>query len=253
VCDTRDPSNRYFSNLGANRCEACGDGAAHTPTIVLSSVMFALAVLSASIVLLKRKKILWSSYLKRPKELRQAASVKLRILFFTAQIVSQYATISKSANGGREHPQPASFVAGILGATNLALLQFAPMGCILPNASFYNRLLIKCFGPIVPIALMMAWPVSLILTGNDSEYATQFALRGIMVLLELLLPSISTTIFQTFGCVEFDDGFHLREQLTLLCDGSGRRKTWVAIASLMALFYPIGEGNTKNHPSAFVI
>ena len=105
----------------------------------------------------------------------------------------------------------------------------------------YNRLLFKCLAPFVPITLMMAWPMGRMLTGNDPVYATQTVLGAILILLELLLPSISTTIFQTFGCVEFDDGFYLQAQLSLACDNTGRRKTWVAFASLMMLFYPIGQ------------
>jgi hypothetical protein len=46
--------------------------------------------------------------------------------------------------------------------------------------------------------------------------------------------------FEPGQCSEFDDGWFLRAELTIPCNGSARRQKWVAIASLLLAVYPIG-------------
>ena len=71
--------------------------------------------------------------------------------------------------------------------------------------------------------------------------ASNFALRGTLLILELFLPSVSTSIFSTFDCVDFDNGPFLRADLKISCDEETTdRSFWVSYAYLMALVYPIG-------------
>ena len=59
--------------------------------------------------------------------------------------------------------------------------------------------------------------------------------RYSLTFLELILTSVSRTIFETFKCSGFDVGteyetWALYAQLTLPCDNSPRRKWWKAYA-----------------------
>ena len=47
---------------------------------------------------------------------------------------------------------------------------------------------------------------------------------------------MSITLFKTFACTEFDDGFHLSEQLTLSCD-TAEHFRWELYAIVAALLY----------------
>ena len=66
------------------------------------------------------------------------------------------------------------------------------------------------------------------------------AARFTIIFMELILTSVSKTIFQTFSCTSFDDGDYLDEQLTLPCDDSQRRLRWRYYASFCVFVYPIG-------------
>ena len=72
---------------------------------------------------------------------------------------------------------------------------------------------------------------------QESAY---FAAKYSLVLMELVLPSVSTTIIEASRCSSFDGGErYLREQLTISCTSASRR-TWEIYTSLCVLLYPIG-------------
>ena len=67
-------------------------------------------------------------------------------------------------------------------------------------------------------------------------------LNVIIVLLYLILPSVTTVIFNTFQCEMIDDTLCLSAQLTLTCEvksSSDRRARWEIYAYLMLALYPI--------------
>ena len=68
---------------------------------------------------------------------------------------------------------------------------------------------------------------------------------------QIILPSVSTTITQTFCCEEYDDGRFLRSDLSLRCNRFGhaqsedettseRRRFFVVYAWAMVVIFPIG-------------
>ena len=61
-----------------------------------------------------------------------------------------------------------------------------------------------------------------------------------MLLLEITLPSIATSLVQVFICTRFDHGAFLNEMLTLSCDNSDQRIHWVVFASLALVIYVVG-------------
>ena len=137
---------------------------------------------------------------------------------------------------------PAGAFASFIGVTNLNFFSLVPVGCVFSEVTFYTKLLVKTIGPIVPLVLLWARPVGHIFTGNRArrEQSSLFAAKFSLLWLELVLTSVSTTIVETFVCSEFDDGAFLAAQMTIACDGSPRRVSWM-IYSWCALFiYPFG-------------
>jgi hypothetical protein len=89
--------------------------------------------------------------------------------------------------------------ARVLGATNLGVLRFVPLGCVMPQSSFYTKLEIKTIGPIIPLVLLWIRPAVHTVTGAQHvEKSAQFAAKYSLLWLELTLTSVSTTIIETF-------------------------------------------------------
>ena len=80
------------------------------------------------------------------------------------------------------------------------------------------------------------------LRGRPTEAATNSVKRLALLLLEVTLPSITTTLIQVFICQKFDDGASfLRESLVLACDDSdSSRAFWVVYAAVALIVYMVG-------------
>ena len=66
--------------------------------------------------------------------------VKFRTLFFAAQVISQFVSIS-SDTGKATYPQPSAAFAGALGVTNLDVISILSADCFFPGADFYDKLM----------------------------------------------------------------------------------------------------------------
>ena len=106
----------------------------------------------------------------------------------------------------------------------------------------------KVSAPVVIIGLLWCYPLVKALRGETVEEASRTVKRVILLLLELTLPSITTSLIQVFICTRFDNGSFLREELTLACDDSDERVSWVAIALIGLVAYPLG-GELRNYTS----
>ena len=115
-----------------------------------------------------------------------------------------------------------------------------PPACAYPDVDYYNTLLIKTIGPLVVLALLWVWPLVKFVRGTPYVYAVQRAAKLSLFWFQLIYISVSTTIMQCFKCEQIGGELLLRAQLTLACDGTGRRQAHVAIAAIMVLLYPIG-------------
>ena len=178
---------------------------------------------------------------KKLMKLYRIGKVKLRTIFFVFQVISSFASISKDTGAQVKYPQPAASVAAAMGAANLDLFSFVSLRCMLPDTHFYTNLLIKTMAPFAVIALLFTYPLVLRASRKPYQKAWQTSARLSLFMLELVLPSTTTTIGQTLACDHFDNGWFLRAQLTIPCDGSRRRKVWVTYASLMIAIFPLGE------------
>ena len=100
---------------------------------------------------------------------------------------------------------------------------------------------------MVSILLLWCYPLSLVLCGKPNLLAaTRTVKRLSLLLLELTLPTITTSLIQVFVCDRFENGSFLREQLSLACDKSGERLQWIVFAAGALVVYLIG-GTLPQH------
>ena len=230
VCD----DNYLETWAGYRTCQPCGDGASYTPLIVLvSSVMLIGLSIAACVFKIKGCK-------KKLEALYATGENKLNILFFAAQMISQFASISGNTGEKRKYPQPAATVAAALGVSNVEVFSFVSLRCMMPETHFYTTLLFKTVGPFIVVVLLWIYPLVCYVSGRGARTAWHFSARWSLVFLEVIVPATTTTIAQTLACDQFDDGRFLRVQYTLACDGSPRRRKWVIFSYLMLAVYPIG-------------
>ena len=114
--------------------------------------------------------------------------------------------------------------------------QTVPLSCVLHRTAFYQKLVVKAVGPVLVLALLWLKPLV-----DGKPASSQLASKLSLLWLELIYTSVSTTIFETFACDEFDgERFYLRVELTLACDGSSVRQGWLIYATFMLLVYSLG-------------
>jgi len=181
--------------------------------------------------------------------LRDIGHAKSKMLFFSVQIISNFANISSQTPDNILFPDPAAAVATALGITNLNVFSFTSLRCMVPETHFYTNLLIKTTSPFVVICLMFLYPLTRRLRRTPHQAAWQLSAQHALTFIEVFLPSITTTIIHALVCEEFDDGHFLRVEYSAPCDGSMRRKMWVACASLMIAVYPLGEFRKQGQAS----
>ena len=233
----------HFADWARGVCADCDEAESHAPFIGLVVGLVICAIAIAAVLYSKRESIQQSACFKSAEQLIWVGSVKASLLFFMAQTMSEFSIISAANGDEGEYPQPASGFASILGASNLDFLRVMPTGCMFPFLTFYHRLVIKTLLPMVVVALMWCYPLYYRLffgSAYNTDNAVRSSIEYTLVFLELVLPTVSSTIATVFVCDSFDEGHYLREQLTLACDDSQARAYWCLYSGLMALIYPIG-------------
>ena len=117
---------------------------------------------------------------------------------------------------------------------------------MLQGANFYDNLLAKTLTPLFLIGVIVLVAVLKLmrpgLTSLKRDKAISGAVKGVSLLIELVLPSVSTCICQSFVCDYFDDfpKGALRADYTVYCDmDSPGRAAWWSYSALMLLIYPI--------------
>ena len=124
----RECADNYFKGWATGPCDDCGETKGHGPTIILGSVLVVLAVAVAGAVVSQRKRITGSARFQSAKsvvdEIKVTGKVKAKVVFFAAQVISEYSLISEKTQDNKGVPEPASTFAGVLGVTNLDILGF---------------------------------------------------------------------------------------------------------------------------------
>ena len=113
-------ARNHFPGFRGVSCEACGESKSHSPTIILACTVFGLALLLAGVAYTQKKWIINSEGYRTMLYLRRVGRVKTRVVFFAAQVLSEFALISqKTAGGGGGYPEVRinSFLCVLLGST----------------------------------------------------------------------------------------------------------------------------------------
>ena len=236
----------FFSNWdGDGRCIQCASGASHLPTIWLVSGIVGFVLLCTACAYKKKDKMMEnmkenekvekkSSFLANADQVYSLAKFKLFTLFLTAQVISEFATIS-SGTGDEAYPEPAATFVRALGVTRLDAFGFVPLGCVV-SSNFYHRVLLKVCFP--PVAIAVLWLLNALMS---SKTFAMTAKRLTLLLLEVTLPSTMTSLIMVFVCDSFYDGAFLRADLMLSCDGSNRHRVqWVVFALISLTVYSLG-------------
>ena len=122
-----------------------------------------------------------------------------------------------------------------------------PLGCVLRRTNFHHKVAFKVVSPVIIISMLWCYPLSQKLRGKSNDQAIRTVKRLALLLLELTLPSIATSLVQVFLCDKFDNGSFLREQLTIPCNDSDRRLHWKILAGIGIVAYPIGGMSRKRY------
>ena len=165
------------------------------------------------------------------------------------QVISQFATISQSTGEG-SLPEPAATFVRALSLTNFEFLGFVPLGCVTSGMTFYDQVVVKAMTPVAAVGLLSCPTLHSKLRGQPNDDAWRTVKRLAMLLLELSLPGITTSLIQVFLCSSFDNGTFLRAESTLVCDGSSQRKLAVTLACIGIVVYTIGGEFRSIQPNA---
>jgi hypothetical protein len=172
--------------------------------------------------------------------LYRVGEIKLFNLIVMSQVVSQFVYISDGTGSTSAVPEPAATFVRLLSVANLDLAGLVPVGCVFRSTTAYDLFLFKIVSPLAVVALLWIYPSWRFMTYGYHHDLWQSAARYSILFIELVLPMVSTAVAEIYLCNYYDGSYHLRIELTLPCDASAQRRTWVAIASVALVVYPIG-------------
>ena len=235
----------YYASLAGSRCENCSNRKGLFRAVAWRVSLFVVVLVGVVIVLTQRKRIANSAHYRTARYFYRLLRVKVRIIFFAVQTLSEFSIISANTdNGDGGFPEPAATFSRLLGVANLDVIAFIPIGCVWPDATFHSKLVAKTLGPIVLIALLWIRPAVHTITSADQvrqDQSARVSAKYSLLLLEIFLASISTTIIETFVCTEMDGEYFLNAELTLRCDGSPKRISWTIYAGFALALYTAGQ------------
>ena len=98
----------------------------------------------------------------------------------------------------------------------------------------------KTIGPLVVLLILWAWPVIHIIQRKPYAKAAKDVAKMSLFWLKITYISVSTTVCESYVCVEVGEEWYLRAQIDLPCDSSERRQLYVVYSAFMVLLYHIG-------------
>ena len=194
-------------------CMECSKKLADVAVSATVFIIGAISVIIAYVML--NKKV----FKKRPM-LKKSVKTGAKILFVAFQILAALPSIIPTI----ELPENYKDSLKKMQVFNLDIFQIMGVGCISGGFDLYWRLLVTTLLPIVVCTALWAK------RNTDAAIAVTF----------LVVPTVTTTIFEIFPCDKFDDGgSYLHNDYSLSCH-SLSRGAWVAYGVIMLLVYPLG-------------
>jgi hypothetical protein len=266
-------SGYYLSN---NVCESCGSGGNLSPGLTASIIFVAVII----ILLLSCS---FYKYVYVPDDLDMNSDsleltttqlvylwgkmkfysfvVKIKIIAANVQIVSSVDTTFKV-----HMPMAFSRFSSGMGVVNLNFAALVSFGCSISSYNFFGRLLLATLLPLIIFVLFsLAYGVQYLMetikyhrseqkvTEKQAHFNEKlFSLKNsyttyLFGITYLILPMVTTTIFQTFLCTNIDPDSenptetsrYLTADLSISCQ-SNEYRDWRIYAILMIFVYPIG-------------
>ena len=217
-----------FYNAG-DECRSCEDSTAKEFFFIIALAV-ALCVTVAwkiGVARVHRKKTLSQSVLSALTNIVEGQRAK--ISWQTIQITSSIAWTTSI-----KWPEPFKSFTELL--TNLAELSLIPVDCINQNMNYWHELVIATAVPVGLVAL--AWLIARLAPNRISseKKATTFTLFVAFI----VLPMVSTKIFRTFICLDFDDETSfLAVDLSISCD-EPLYTMMKSYASIAVIIFPVG-------------
>ena len=132
-----------------------------------------------------------------------------------------------------------SAVSSVGGLLQIELPQLMPLDCIV-HTSYYSRLIFKCTWPLVAYALVGLLARKLGNMGEKRASQADSLINFAFFLMFILYPSISSSLFSMFYCVDLEDGTSwLRVDLTLECSTDAYR-AMMAFTFVMLGLHTVG-------------
>jgi hypothetical protein len=178
--------------------------------------------------------VLWNRFSKRNKKGAKKITGGVKILFVTYQILAGLPTIIPAI----QLPDNFKGMLSWLQFFNLNLFQFVSVGCYTGGFNFYSMLFATTITPGLVIFLLLAAARG-VGERNNGE-SKKGCVSAALALSYLILPTVTTAIFQAFPCDNFDDGTsYLRADYSISCD-SGMYGLMVWYAVIMLVLFPVG-------------
>lgn len=185
-----------------NVCTPASTAAAILPPIF--AVLFVvLVVMVIKVYMANRGITLFGKDAEKDMELFNSLMTKLKVVTTTCQIMGNFVATFKI-----KYPKAfTTFARRVLGFFNLDFLAIVPVGCVFEQ-DFHSRLV---FTTLVPIGLAV---VICLIHYKDLKRSVPWLLVGSYA----VFPSVSTVVFQTWGCESFDEGVYLKSDYNIDCN-----------------------------------
>ncbi|GMI13746.1 hypothetical protein TrLO_g2474, partial [Triparma laevis f. longispina] len=121
---------------------------------------------------------------------------------------------------------------------NVEFINMMPLGCVM-KSSFHHTLLIYTLVPFFAgVAMMIAYAI---LKHSGRVEASNNVYGWFLFMTFLILPTVSTNLFSTFACHEFDSGYgsYLKVDYSIDC-ASDEHKFYKRYAGIFVIVYVLG-------------
>ncbi|CAE7309164.1 unnamed protein product [Symbiodinium microadriaticum] len=232
----------HYYDSYTKRCLPCSSSGAFWGPQQWLIALLVLLLLAWVFLRKKIKGVLTSSTRNEHAKLKEV-NTKLKIAVSLLQVMNTIPAVFRFIDW------PATLLQFLeaLSMFNLSLFQVVPADCIHPN-TFYDRLVVTTLLPLslwVVLAVVCYFRIWSLKAEKRRRDETQSNFIGAALMVAyLVLPSVSSTIFDTFKCQSFslDDGrvgTFLQADLAIDCNAEVH-SSYVIYAGIMTVVYPIG-------------
>ena len=127
---------------------------------------------------------------------------------------------------------------------NFDALQFMNVGCMFPT-SFYSKLFFSTVLPIIlALLILLYWFISHNLGRKTEIQKSELkdkAATFFLTLTYIVFASVSTTVFDTFNCIQFgdDENYYLASDLSIVCHTNKHKLAKIYASCMIVSFLSV--------------